>query len=753
MLNYESIKFEGRTEETILTPTLINENTETPVHNSGFLPYITPFPSIREHETFEPRIIPSDIPIGPVREHETFEPRIIPSDIPSEPVREPEIESVPPIITEYGKYACQKTGDVKDRCIKVSGFPLSSENLYPTMRECIQNCNLEEEEVALKKLKEKYKLKNLIEYIRPELTDTVLNLKDIPILNYKTDTYNKKILDVDEIKTLYTLLHLAPHDKYSFNNLFFDRFVKSNNAIIGKDLVILIKDNTSFDSHKIIYSLRGKEKEYIYNFTDDEYIKAFDKEIETFINSSDIILIKSIDLQDQITVTAHRTFIIIKKNTSKQISTKKINFDVFIYDPVSENYENSPISDKLELYIMERFAGKYTYSFLNLSKLYGVQNFEVSKNTTASILSTFGLHVESIENNLNKLSHEYKNILSHEYRKLFIHTTFDEKTIFKTIILIIYFNSLSNKYIMKEDINNLIDQMFETLVYSPATDDVSFKITTLIDIFRKKLHSKMHALETALIKINDEKNDLYNKINEYYYYDYFEGNCQLWCYYTIILISNNPTINPYNIIKASFYQSSDITKMNLLFNDKKEVIERRKNTIEDPDSDIFNYDSIEVGITQINRLKNFKENESSKIFDEQTRLLYIKITNLIIINILYNRSFDKYFLYSVETHSLVKDTFKKLFIPQKVDELLNDFKFPSTEMTAENIIKVVKTGQNIIDVNTLILREKRTTPLVLNEEPSVFPPFNMTGGGLNNDNYYKKYLKYKNKYMKLKKHL
>ena len=68
---------------------------------------------------------------------------------------------------------------------------------------------------------------------------------------------------------------------------------------------------------------------------------------------------------------------------------------------------------------------------------------------------------------------------------------------------------------------------------------------------------------------------------------------------------------------------------------------------------------------------------------------------------------------------------------EKIDSKLNNFKFPSTEMTAENIIRIVKNGKNILDVNSLILQEKKPTPFVI-------------------DNYFAKYLKYKQKYYNLK---
>jgi hypothetical protein len=89
----------------------------------------------------------------------------------------------------------------------------------------MRNCNLESEEIALKKLKDKYKLKNLIDYIRPNLLVTLPNLNDIPILNYNKETYNKKVFNSDEIKTLYDLLTTTENGKFVFTNLFFEKFI------------------------------------------------------------------------------------------------------------------------------------------------------------------------------------------------------------------------------------------------------------------------------------------------------------------------------------------------------------------------------------------------------------------------------------------------------------------------------------------------------------------------------------------------
>ena len=198
----------------------------------------------------------------------------------------------------------------------------------------------------------------------------------------------------------------------------------------------------------------------------------------------------------------------------------------------------------------------------------------------------------------------------------------------------------------------------------------------------------------------------------------------------------NPTIDPYSIIKASFYQSTNPKKMEALFEDKKEEIKFRGS--QDPDSFIFDNDFIKLEEKRLEELKiKIFPSKEQAIFHEHTRILYIKITNFIIINILYNRTFDKYLLYSIGLHDLSNKVYRKQMIPEKVNEILNDFNFDDNKLTANTILSVIKTGKNFNDVNSLILNKK---PIYI-------------GGSSNNNDYYQKYLKYKNKYLKLKNYL
>jgi len=660
-------------------------------------------------------------------------------------------------MTDQPKYTCFKTTNVEERCLKTT-VPINEPGYtsYPTLAECLRNCNLEEEEVALKKLREKYKLKNLIQFLRPHLTDTFSKLNDVPILNYENKIYNKKIFNESEMNTFYSLIVQRDNHTNTFTNVFFSDFVKSSNGKEGEPIDIDII-SSYLQPMKILYKHNDYAKEHIYHFMDEEYRKNFDIEVKTFISGPHLFLLKAIHIMNNITNTSHQTFMIIKKN-------ERLDLHVFIYDSVSENYKHSEISESLELFIKLQFNDKYKYTFFNLSKLYGIQDFEQYNPIKFPLAKMVELHSNSIIQSLNDFLMNASRIFSECHNDL---------DIFKKKAYDMFFVGLTEKNIFKEDIDKIIDELFKTITSNPRNyaDNYNKINLLIINIFSNNVvKSKCNNLLMSEHKIAVEKDKIITKVNEYKYYDYFNGFCQLWCYYTIILMLMNPTIDPYSIVKASFYQSSNIKKMTKLFELKKEDIELVKS--DESESFIFETDFIEKEMEKIKKFKEkIRKNKFDKILDDHTRILYVKITNFIIINILYNRTFDKYLIYSIGQHELNSNIFKKEMIPQKVNAMLDNFTFSSSE----NLIDIVRKGKKIIDVNSLILQEQQDRPFDLGEDKPLFMPKQplekypnykidtsdksdtpkieiSIGGGTNNDKYYEKYLKYKKKYMKLKNH-
>jgi hypothetical protein len=113
------------------------------------------------------------------------------------------------------KYACFKTSKVEDRCLKITREDYEGVT-YPSLKECMKNCNLEEETAALDKLKANYRLKKIVEFIRPNLITTFDKMNDLPILNFDGKIYNRKLLNLEEIKMLYIILNSR---KPNFKNI------------------------------------------------------------------------------------------------------------------------------------------------------------------------------------------------------------------------------------------------------------------------------------------------------------------------------------------------------------------------------------------------------------------------------------------------------------------------------------------------------------------------------------------------------
>jgi hypothetical protein len=264
-----------------------------------------------------------------------------------------------------------------------------------------------------------------------------------------------------------------------------------------------------------------------------------------------------------------------------------------------------------------------------------------------------------------------------------------------------------------------------------------------------QIRFKANNLITEIRKLHFKKKYIEQQINNKYNFDFFEGNCYLWSYYTVILILLNPTIEPYDIIKASYYQSSKISKMQKLFDRTIENIEDMENQLNYAKA-YFDRDYI---INQNLKFEKFKKKFERNNLDvellEHTRIVYIKITNLILINILYNRLQNKYLLYTIE-EGCNQDICQKKMIPEKVNEILDKLSFDGTKLTKESILKIVKTGKKINDINSEILKDKSIVPSDYKQvyyEPRIDP---ISAVLKPKDIYLKKYLKYKKKYLQLK---
>jgi hypothetical protein len=142
-------------------------------------------------------------------------------------------------------------------------------------------------------------------------------------------------------------------------------------------------------------------------------------------------------------------------------------------------------------------------------------------------------------------------------------------------------------------------------------------------------------------------------------------------------------------------------------------------------------------VTYMNKYIEDAKKNMLTLYDPTTielrRTLFFKITNLQTLNIIYNKTFDKYINYSIIPPAKKYISITK-FIPQKADDLLKEFTLPGVDPSLgldelrEAIINTVIAGELLPKVN-----EKISTTL---------PKGTLT--------YEEKYLKYKQKYLLLK---
>ena len=659
------------------------------------------------------------------------------------------------------KFACFKVDKVENRCMKVTEYEGET---FPSLKDCIKNCNTREEQEKLDNLKAHYRLKTTVEFIRPKLIDTFDKMNDLPILNFDGKIYNRKLLNFEEIKMLYIILN-SSKPNFKHINSFLEDMIKSLNGQIGLNMTITSIDYSTFSIipmqkmngnpseimnsanetfSDIIYE-SNFDKKYAYHFLSDEYKELFDKEIKSFYESDKIYLIKNVIIEKYDGEPGHHTQLLIKKNTT----SGKIKLEAFIYDPVSNAVVN-PITEKIEEFLNSQI--KYDHSVFNLSKIYGIQDFEKSDGDDylKFVIKHFDTHINSIINVLKKLTTNLKSVYL-EYKAT--NNPFSPKA-FTKFIMDKFLSKLFERHFLISDIKIFIREIIDNILSNEKKyledenyllDMYDVKIIDLMGKFRLK-HDNL--LE-EFIKLHKKRLELEQKINNQYNFDFFEGNCYLWSYYTVLLILMNPTIQPYDIIKASYYQSSKISKMQKIFDGTLEHIEDIKNQLVYAKA-FFDIDYIKIQKLKFEKYKKrIEKNKLDVELLEHTRLVYIKITNLILINLLYNRLQNKYLLYTLEK-GCQRDICEKKMIPEKVNEILDKLSFDENKLTKESIIEIVKKGKNINDINSAILKDKSTVPIDYEElyfEPRIDP---LKEAFKPKVVYLEKYLKYKKKYLQLK---
>ena len=686
------------------------------------------------------------------------------------------------------KYGCFKVSNVGDRCTQLSPSSTYTPK-YDTKTECMRNCNTEEEEDALRKLREKFRLKDLTEMIRPGLIVAFDRIKDTPLLDYKSVPYTNKILNSEELYHLYITINRR-HSFGSHKNAFLDDVKKKLNVKAGSDIVITFTEKARVEVAGVNFT-----EDFESDFLDNR--KEFEKELTDFIATSNTFMIKNILINNYITEINHHTIMLIKKET---VGTRTL-ISFFIYDPTSGSYVS--FYDLLEVFIKDAcVAIDVDCKVTQLSKIYGIQNLEVHKQNDEMIIRSINKKINDI---MMDIAHENKDfiqlflykvliLLANKYKsKSFAPMDIDGKT---------YPVDFDNMFIGEKDINypmnirmwvtsdKLTDKIFndtdgwikqnidlglitvdELKSYEDEVISLGRKLfpsinadhlfeKELIEYIRKiytdlysfkhdeylypiiKVFKKMsQKLMGSIIKVKARMEDLDNQIYNYYKMDYFSGYCYMWSYYIIFLILMNPTIDPYTIIKATFFQTTEETRMRRILKIQLYDIQGILNSNDSPNPYFFYKNYITEANESIDQAKSELPTELTPDDNQLVRKIFIKITNFLLLNVLYNKSNDKYLSYKY-SRTGEGDYTENKFIAPKVDEILKDFTLNGVDFTLpkedfqRNYIDRVLAGELLVDVNRKIDATKPIEPLALeNKYQSV---------------YKEKYLKYKSKYLALK---
>lgn len=671
------------------------------------------------------------------------------------------------------KYGCFKVSTVEDRCIKLA-YNSSYDPSFPTKTECIKKCNTPEEEEALTKLKEKFKLKDLVKKLRPEILLAFDSIKDIPLLNYKGNPYNKKVFNNDELRHFYRIINLRTNNE-KHPNKFLDDLIKKFNCTYGKNNYFSYNDEDVV-VNKII-SPEEEEAELL-------------EEILKFKSSSYKFLIKDIITNNVNSEISHISLLLIKKENIEG----KDSLTFFIFDPAAGGL--MWLYNQIESLINKVCTTKsINHRVIQLSKFFGIQSYERNQllldDHSYSIAQLFSNVKKDVNQDIDTFNKTFVFDIVIEIAKKYISSSHIDlpvgdqsmgelifpkdyiiynydypqgdynnlKEIIKShpVLIDIFspkkgwikqnialgfvkledlksmeemlvkigrskFRNIFKNHLFEEDIDNYIKKYINDLF----SNNFKEPFVPLHDVLYEKLLT-LSSKEFGIIK---KIADFRTKINVFYDFDYFSGYCYMWCYYIIILILMNESIDPYVIIKATFFQTKDKDIMKKIIDDylgKEEDDENKKK------DNIFHKDFV----THMNQYIENGRKDMSTLYEPVTielrRTLFYKITNLQTLNILYNKTFDKYINYSIvppgeKYYSVTK------FIPQKADELLNDFILPGVDSS----LGLVELREAII--NTVIAGE--LLPKVNEKINATLPRGTLT--------YEEKYRKYKQKYLMLK---
>jgi len=617
-------------------------------------------------------------------------------------------------------YNCYDHRKMSDRCSKIEK---PSNNIYDfeTLEECKAKCFTDKELNMIKLLKSYNNPKSLVDMVQPQVSNIIDQIKEIPLLSHFSEHLNRKPYHPNMLRRLYSLLSST---KMENKNYFLIDIIEKNNSIHG-NMIRFNYDHEKFDSQ----------------FNNGDYIKTFIDEIKLLKDKNMNCLVKEIGILKP--DSGHACVMVCK-------FIKNI-LNVFVYDPTYSK-ENETL-DQLEKFVtgVAKKLEDTQVKFVNLSRIYGLQNFEIMpietnlyKKITADILMSIDEFKDIIQDFIKNRKTTVQDLFNEEIDTLIINKLKDKvkNTYFSDLpedhndIFVNIFNKFLEKYYEQQ--KQLFLKTIDFSIFAIDTNSVNFNID-------KATHDIFTKLKIFLQEIDSISNEVYSKFNIDYYYFY----CYLWCNYTVILILINPTLDPYDIIKYSFYQTDNIQEMNKIFEEYK--LNNFENQIKDDIikiklGDFFIENKLNEKIQKLKENKSIIINRLSNIaLIKHQKILYIKITNLLLLNAKYNlmKNRDIFEQYYDLHRSIFENSFidrEKLLSYDDIDFWKNsltnnlNFKTPFSSETTDDIIKSVSKGETYNNLIHYILYEDKDIAKIMKKD-----------GG-----YYQKYLKYKAKYLKIK---
>ena len=635
--------------------------------------------------------------------------------------------------TENYEYGCNQYNELGKRC-----YEMIAPGQYKTLEECNANCYTTKEAVAVERIGNTVMAKDLVSIVAPKVIITSEKIKDVPLLNFNGNPYNRPYFNSNEIQDFRKILASNVNiDK----NYFLNDIIKKTECIRGS----VIKINIDID------------KKSATNLQDIEIFKKFELEIKQLIDNNANALYKDVLVRGD--DFNHACCLICKYDKV----ANQLNF--FYYDPTFDKINQFDILEK-HIIGLKKKRDDVQIKITNLSRIYGLQNFEVVDFTEDSM---FLKMLSQITKEFDKLKLSFVKFLNEDNFNTVI-SILDDGAIQEKLSQAIkqkHFKEIydSDKEIFKQMLDLFIHD-YCTNVKHMMTDTLKFTKFTDIQDFTGSVNLTQFDLFNTVQKVMAEITEIKKEVNEKFNMDFYYNYCYMWCVYTTILIMINPNVDPYQIVQYSFYQTDRENEMRDIFNDYK--LGNFETYFKEYKSNMFTKEFI---TNELNEIKQNKANILKRLTDpsllRHNKILYTKITNLIILNIKYNVKADK---------KLVSEYIKSMeYNPMLLPKIRSKQECGCCPMMSNNYFNVEKFKKTLDDLDLftydgigitdeiiahVILGESHNSLSykILDQDLSIAKVSKQAGGSstdilnheMSYEEVYAKYMKYKRKYANTK---